>query len=62
MFSIPVNQRRLYNDYSTCSKRHGVGVWNKLGSRYTNVAGSLGLMVMQKGVVSCENNENSIEE
>ena len=36
----PVNQRRLYNDYSTCLEH--VGYWNTLGSRCTNVAGSPG--------------------
>ena len=51
----PVNQRRLYNDYPTCSKRPwrlehvgsrctnvASGVWNTLGTLCTNVAGSLG--------------------
>ena len=33
--AIPMNQRRLYNDYPTCSKR-------TFGSRCSKVAGSLG--------------------
>ena len=55
LVGYPVNQRRLYNDYPTCSKRHGTtttkrvpnvhGVWNTMGSRVTNVAVSLGYSV-----------------
>ena len=32
-----MKQRRLYNDYPTCS--------NTLGSRFTNVSGSMGIMI-----------------
>ena len=60
-------QPRLYNDYPTCSKRHGTPVnqrrlymynyfmcskrplrWNTLGSRCSNVAGSLGLSKLNR--------------
>ena len=39
LFDQPVNQRRLYNDYTTCL--NVTDAWNTLGSGCTIVAGSL---------------------
>ena len=39
---LSLNQRRLYTDYPTCP--NVMNIWDTLGSRCTNVAGSLGTL------------------